>query len=166
MTMTEHGTIPEDGTPSTSWENIYKLRQAYGSIVAVSHIITPRFEHVTKVFFYEGKSWTADGFSIGHVGELTDTNNARIIAMIMLIQSIEGMAMNLDPSFFYNAGLGDNLKKSFDKDQNVVYHFIAPDSVLLDLTRNSDGMVSFDQSCDFIDDKENNIRIYTEGELD
>ena len=153
---------PEDGTPSVSYENIYKVATAHGPIVAVSHLITPDDNHVTKVFFFDNASYTAYGFAMGFKENPKDTNNskrfAKCLALLMIVNRIWGIDSLTISEKFWASGHGDDVKEAFEKDQNVVFNFIAPDSTALTVTLNSDEIVAFDQSNQAHKEDKNDVR--------
>lgn len=153
-------TKPEDGSPTLSWENVYKLTQIHGSVVAITHIITPRGDHVTKVFFFEGKSHPAEGFALGAGDE---EHFPKVLCMSMLIQSIPGMASNYDEAFSGVLGTDPESIAALKDGRNLVFHFMAPDIVTLPITRESSGMLAFEQSAEFIAEENNLVRIITES---
>ncbi len=154
--------IPEDGTSSTSYENIFKMSFTHGPVVAVTHIITPQKDHVTKIFFLDGKTHTAMGLALGHLNEKIKENPefyAKCIGLLMVIQSIWGMACSFDGSQIWKLGFGEEVEKTFKENKNAVYHFFPNDKTNLSLAKESDGMIAFEQSSEFIEEDKNDIRI-------
>lgn len=155
-------TEPEDGIPSVSWKNIYKMMQIHGSIVAVTHIITPKDEHITKIFFFEGKSWTALGLAMGYGEGHNEDRLFRAVTLSWVINSIPTMSSVFDDSCVLELGIGEDVKKAHAAGKNVVYHFFPPDQTTILLARECDGMIAFEDSADFLKEDGNDIRIINE----
>lgn len=158
--MHELEIMPEDGTPSVSFENIIKLIKTNGYPVAVTHIITPKKDHVTKIFFFNGKSHIAEGLAIGLGTDIYDKEILpNVLAFEMVIDLIPGLSLSIDKSILINAGHEKEDKEIFKNEKNIVYHFIPPDKALLKMNRNCDGMIAFEQSDEILKEEENDIRI-------
>ena len=153
----------EDGTPSVSYDNVFKMSIMNGQPIAVTHIVTPQDEHVTKIFFFNGKSHPAFGLALGLPDNASEEREAKVISLTMVVQMIPGFAINLNPDLMTSLGVGKDVKKTFDKGMNCVYHFITPDKALLKCVRQSIGLYTFQESCDFIDEDKNDERFVVEN---
>ena len=161
--MNELEISAEDGLPSTSYKNVCSMAIIHGTPVAITHIVIPRDEHITKIFFFDGKSHTALGLAIGYTEEMSDDRYAKVHAMRMVIGKIDGMNIDFDSRYLLALGHGEEIEKSYKANRNVVYHFMAPDKATLAMVRDSDGMMAFDQSSEFLKEDENDIYIITES---
>jgi len=141
---------PEDGSVSTSYENAFNIALMHGPIVAVSHIITPRDEHITKLFYFDGKSHTAFGFRIG-LQDDDDNHYAQSLALLKVIQTIWGFNPEMEQFL--------EQKTVLDDEKNVVYHFTASDKTALRSVLDSDGMIAFTESVEILEEEQNIVRI-------
>jgi len=145
---------PEDGTPSVSFENAVKMTLYHGCLVAITHIITPKKEHITKLFYYDGSTHVAEGLAIGNQDLIK-----KIVAFEMIADMIPGLASNLNKGVFVSAGECEEDLKIFQEEKNVVYHFLAPDKATLSLIQNCEGMIVFEQSDDILKEEENVVKV-------
>ena len=153
----------ECGDPSVSYENACKMT-INGPIVAVTHIITPTDNHITKLFYQNGSSLLCRGFTMGLSGNLnkTDTQKreATTIALMMVIQTMWGFAPVFDSEKFFKLGIDAKCKKTFNENKSMVYCFLSPEKTTPKYISESNGMLSFNQSLSFLKDNPNNNIIY------
>ena len=149
--------IAEDGTPSVSYENAFKMASMHGPVVAVSHIITPRNEHVTKLFFLDGKSHTAFGFALGN--EEGSEHSAKVLGLIMTLQTIWSVDMGSIMEKISTLGTEEDTAEAFGVQKNIVYHFTAPESNCFMAIIDSPGMLAFTDSVELLEEDENETRI-------
>ena len=143
---------PEDKTLSISYENAFKLTG--NPIIAISHIITPNDEHVTKMFYLNGETHTAFGFALGEI-EGDAERHARILGLILAIQTIWNVDMGSIMKHLSSFG-----NESFEDGKNIIYHFTAPSHKEFSYISDSSGMFAFVDSVNFLDEEgKHNIRM-------
>ena len=148
----------EDGTPSTSYANAFKMVLVHGPVVGITHLITPRDEHVTKLFFYDGQSHPAEGFAIGMIEEDTE-RYSRMMALFMVIQTIWGIDISSLSEKYWALEGKKELDKANEGCKNLVYVFLAPDESALKYVLQSDGLIACLDSSNFLEDDKNIVRI-------
>lgn len=154
---------PEDGTVTISYENAFKMSLVHGPIVGIIHIVTPQEDHVTKIFFFDGQSHTAFGFSLSFSLDLVETDDdkeeyARMMALFMIIQTIWGIDIASIGENFWSIKRIDTEKK---EEKNIVYTFCASNESVLKYVLTSDGLSAFLNSVSFLkkEEEKNIIRI-------
>lgn len=158
--MHELELTPEDGTPGTSLENAVKMTMTHGCIVAVTHIITPKNEHITKIFYYDGETHVAEGLAIGLDVENPDKDQTpKVMAFEIIIDMIPGSPLHINKDLLALAGRCEDDQEIFKTEKNVVYHFLAPDSATLSLIQNCEGMIVFERSDDILKEEENVVKV-------
>jgi len=151
---------PEDGSPSVSLENVYKMTKTHGTPVAISHAITPQREHVTKIFFFDGQSHTAYGFAIGLDIKNKDENHfAKVYALEIAVYMIFGLPITIDREIFTTAGRNEDDEKIFAEEKNVVYYFLAPDTATLTMIMNCEGIITFENQDKILKEEENVVKV-------
>lgn len=150
--------ITEDGTVSTSYENVFKFSLVHGPVVGILHLITPRDEHITKIFFYDGQTHTAYGFAVGMIEDDAE-RYSRMVALFMVIQTIWGMDMTSFPEKYWALEGKKELDKSDEECKNLVYTFLAEDDSALKYVLESDGLIGCLDSGNFLEDEKNIVRI-------
>jgi hypothetical protein len=80
----------ECGSPSISFNNLTKLRQIHGDIIAIIHCIDPSQNHSTQFIYYDGYTHESDGFKIA-IPE-NDVDHQKLLTLLLMIQAIPCLA--------------------------------------------------------------------------
>lgn len=134
----------ENNSPSTSFNNLTKLRQVHGEIIAAIHCIDPSQNHSTQFIYYDGYTHECDGFKM--VIPQSDDDHQRLITLLLMIQSIPCLAPSAER--LVQEYLGVELQK--DKSHYFVFRAGLPYMPQSNIYMDCDGMRTLDEIISFL----------------
>lgn len=134
----------ECNSPSISFNNLTKLRQVHGDIIAAIHCIDPANNHSTQFVYFDGYVHECDGFRM--VSPETDEDHQRLITLLLLIQSIPCLAPSAERL------IQEYLEIKRKKDQSYYFIFRAGLSYMpqSNVYTDCDGMKTLDEIISFV----------------
>lgn len=145
----------EDNSPSISFNNISKLKQTHGDIIACIHCIDSQDDETTQFIFFDGYVHECNGLSLKYDSE---DKYQDFMTLALILQSIPCLASSVQKLMAEYAMFNNDNKKSnfFVFRTGTVY--MPPSNIYMDC----DGMRTLDEIISYLfEDKDNEIH---EGE--
>jgi len=153
--LTTLKTEVEIQSPSVSYNNVTKLRQFHGDIIAVIHCIGFN-EHTTQFIYFDGYVHDSNGFKL--VVPENDLDHQKIACFLLLLQSLPCLGPQAQDILF------EYLSSKIENDK--VHYFVFRAGLhympINNIYMNCDGMKTLDEIISYIFQDENCIITETE----
>ncbi len=136
-------------SPAVSFNNLSKLRQIHGDIIAAIHCIDPTKYHTTQFVFFDGYSHEANGFQL--VVPQNDEEHQSVITLLFILQSLPCLAPSAERLIQEYLGVELEEKKA----HYFVFRAGLPYMPSSNIYMNCDGMKTLDEILSFIFEDDN-----------